>query len=213
VASGVSEITDDLASRAREGGWVTSPYTVGYVVGSISSTSLNRRLGTALERLAPEADLRLIEIPIVDLPFYNSDFEAPGADHPAAVSVFRERLAEVDAVLIITPEYNRSVPGVLKNALDWASRPTATAPLRGKPSYVVGASPGQIGTAVAQQHLRSILSFLASPELAQPEVYLQAKPGSFGDDGTIAEERTAILLRKALTAFHDHIARNLRGHH
>lgn len=94
---------------------------------------------------------------------------------------------------------------MLKNALDWASRPQAEAPLGGKPSYVLGASVGAIGTAVAQQHLRSILSFLASPELAQPEVYLQVKPGLVEDDGTITVDSTRDFFLSALHAFHDHI--------
>jgi chromate reductase len=185
-------------------------YDVGCIVGSISSTSLNRKLATALAPIAAEAGLRLVDVPIVDLPFYSVDHEAPGVELPAAVTAFRSAIADSDAILIVTPEYNRSIPGVLKNALDWASRPRATAPMNGRPSYVVGVSAGAIGTAVAQQHLRSILSFLASPEMAQPEVYLQARPDLFTDDGTIGNDRARELLLAAMDAFREHIFRNIR---
>jgi chromate reductase len=96
---------------------------------------------------------------------------------------------------------------VLKNALDWASRPKTDAAMTGKPSYVVGTSPGAIGTAVAQQHLRSILSFLASPELAQPEVYLRTTPDLIDDHGNVTDDRTRTFLTKALRAFHEHVGR------
>jgi chromate reductase len=186
---------------------MTTTYTVGYIVGSISRTSINRRLAKALELIAAHAGLELREIPIADLPFYSPDFEAPTAEYPATAVAFREQIVAVDAVLIVSPEYNRSIPGVLKNALDWASRPSSSGALAGKPSYVVGASVGAIGTAVGQQHLRSILSFLASPELAQPEVYLQMKPGLIDDSLEITVDATREFLIGALTAFHRHIER------
>lgn len=182
-------------------------YRIGYVVGSIADASINRRLARALERLAPEADLELYEIPIAQLPFYNYELDHPTAEPAETGAAFREAIRAADGILIITPEYNRSVPGVLKNALDWASRPKGDAAMTGKPSYVVGTSPGAIGTAVAQQHLRSILSFLASPELAQPEVYLRTTPDLVDDHGTVTDDRTRTFLTKALRAFHDHVAR------
>lgn len=185
---------------------MTTVYNVGVIVGSISAASINRKLAKALARLAPEAGLHLTEIPIVELPFYNRDLDAA---IPATVATYRAAIEAADAVLFVTPEYNRSIPGVLKNAIDWASRPKDAAPLGRKPSYVVGASIGAIGTAVAQQHLRSILSFLAAPEVAQPEVYLQAKPGLLTDDGTVTNDGTRAFLLSALVAFHAHIARNL----
>lgn len=181
-------------------------YSVGYIVGSISTTSINRRLAGALRKLAPEVGLELHEIPIRELPHYCPDYDENQAECPDAAVQYRRSVSAVDGVLIVTPEYNRSIPGVLKNALDWASRPKDAAPFGGKPSYVVGASPGAIGTAVAQQHLRSILSFLASPELAQPEVYLQYRPGMIDDDDVITIESTREFLRFALQSFAAHLA-------
>jgi chromate reductase, NAD(P)H dehydrogenase (quinone) len=183
---------------------VTRTYNVGYLVGSLSITSINRRLGLALEKLAPQAGLTLTEIPIESLPFYNADYE-PEATYPQPALELRAALSEADGILFITPEHNRSIPAVLKNALDWASRPKDAAPLAGKPSYVVGASIGAIGTALAQAHLRSVLAFLASPELTQPEVYLQFNPNLIDADGTITVDSTETFLLIALHAFHEHI--------
>jgi chromate reductase len=182
-------------------------YSVGYLVGSISRNSINRDLAVALRTIAPEAGLELREIPIGTLPFYNRDLEAGNGVLPESVVEFRESIGRVDGILLVTPEYNRSIPGVLKNALDWASRPNGAAAMTGKPSYVVGTSPGAVGTAVAQQHLRSILSFLASPELAQPEVYLQYKPGLFDANNDITVPATRDFLLGALNVFHGHIQR------
>lgn len=179
-------------------------YNVGIIVGSIASTSINRRLATGLARLAPQADLTLTEIPIADLPFYSSDHDA---EIPAAAAEFKQRVEAVDGLIIVTPEYNRSVPGVLKNALDTGSRPWGQNSFAGKPSAVIGTSPGAIGTAVAQQHLRSVLSFLASPELAQPEAYLQMTDGLITDQGEVTNESTAEFLTSWLKAVHSHIAK------
>lgn len=181
-------------------------YNVGVIVGSISSTSINRRLANALTKLAPQADLELTEIPIAALPFYSADND--GAI-PAEAAEFKAAVERVDGVIIVTPEYNRSVPGVLKNALDTASRPWGDNSFAGKPSAVIGISVGAVGTAVAQQHLRSILSFLASPELAQPEGYLQLTDGLIADDGTVTNESTSEFLLSWLKAVHAHVAKNL----
>ncbi len=185
---------------------MTTTYSVGYLVGSLSSTSINRRLATALKRLAASHNLELVEIPIAPVPFYSADFDA---SYPAEARDFKTAIEAVDAVLLVTPEYNRSVPGVLKNALDIASRPWGENSFAGKPSAVIGTSIGAIGTAVAQQHLRSILSFLASPEMAQPEAYLQTTDGLITDDGEITNEGTAEFLGSWLAAFHTHIAKSL----
>ena len=134
-------------------------FTVGYFVGSLAKASLNRKLARALVRLAPE-QLRLTEIPFGDLPLYSYDYDA---NFPPVARAFKEAIAAVDAVLFVTPEYNRSIPGALKNAIDWGSRPFGTNSFTRKPSAVIGTSPGKIGTAVAQQHLRSILAFCNSP--------------------------------------------------
>jgi chromate reductase len=181
-------------------------YNIGVIVGSLSPSSINRRLFRALTKLAPEAGLSLTEIPIEGLPFYSvAQDEAP----PAASVAFKEAISASDGIIIVTPEYNRSVPGVLKNALDIASRPRGANSFAGKPSAVLGASLGPVGTAVAQQHLRSILSFLASPELAQPELYLQMREGLIGEDGDPIDESLASSLRAWLTAVHLHVARTL----
>jgi chromate reductase, NAD(P)H dehydrogenase (quinone) len=181
-------------------------YNVGVLVGSLSKDSINRRLFVALQRLAPEAGLQLTEIAIGDLPLYNRDFDA---DYPQAGKNLKHAIESADAIVLVTPEYNRSVPGVLKNALDWASRPWGQNSFAGKPSAVIGTSSGAIGTAVAQQHLRSVLSFLASPELAQPEAYIQTTDGLIADDGEISDASTAQFLITWLTAFHAHIAKTL----
>lgn len=181
-------------------------YNVGFLVGSISSTSINRRLSKALVKLAPQADLSLTEIPIAGLPFYSADHDA---SIPAEAAEFKRAIEAVDGVVLVTPEYNRSVPGVLKNALDTASRPWGQNSFAGKPSAVIGTSIGAIGTAVAQQHLRSILSFLASPELAQPEAYLHMTEGLITEDGDVTNDDTAAFLLSWLRAFHTHIAKTL----
>jgi chromate reductase len=136
-----------------------STFTVGYFVGSLSSTSINRKLAAALVKLAPDA-LELREIPIKDLPLYSQDYDA---DYPPSALALKQAIADADAVLFVTPEYNRSIPGGLKNAIDWASRPWEQNSFTRKPSAVIGASIGAIGTAVAQQSLRSVLSFCNSP--------------------------------------------------
>lgn len=184
-----------------------STYRVGVLVGSLSKDSINRRLFVALQRLSPGTDLELVEIPIGDLPLYNRDYDG---DYPDVGKELKSAIEESDAILLVTPEYNRSVPGVLKNALDWASRPWGTNSFQGKPSAVIGTSPGAIGTAIAQQHLRSILSFLASPELAQPEAYIQTTPGLITDTGEVGNESTAAFLTDWMKAFHAHISRTLR---
>lgn len=180
-----------------------STFTIGYIVGSISSTSINRRLAKALEGLAPEG-LTLQEIPIEQLPFYSPDFDA---DYPPVAQEFKQQIADVDGVLIVTPEYSRSIPGVLKNALDWASRPYGQSALAGKPTAVIGASPGAISTAAAQQHLKAILANLDAPTMGQPEGYIQSLPGLFTDEGEVTNEATAAFLISYLEAFGSLIAR------
>lgn len=181
-------------------------YSVGVLVGSLSKESINRRLFNALVRLAPDACLELNEIAIAALPLYNHDLDD---DYPEQAKDLKSAVEAVDAIILVTPEYNRSIPGALKNALDWASRPWGMNSFAGKPSAVIGTSPGAIGTAVAQQHLRSILSFLASPELAQPEAYVQTVPGLFNSDGEITNDTMAQFLQDWLKAVHMHIAKTL----
>jgi len=174
-----------------------SDRTIGYIVGSISPNSLNRRLAKALERLAPEG-MALVEIPIKDLPFYSVDHDA---DYPQVARDFKQAIADVDGVIIATPEYSRSIPGVLKNALDWAARPSGQGSFNGKPTAVIGASGGSIGTAAAQLHLKSILSHYNAPTLGQPEAFVQARPGIFGENGEVADPSTEAFLVRYLAAF------------
>ena len=136
-----------------------SGYSVGYIVGSLSTESINRTLAKALIQLSPK-HLKFVETPTGDLPLYNRDFDT---DYPPAGRALKDAIAAVDAVLFVTPEYNRGIPGGLKNAIDWASRPHGTNSFAHKPSAVIGASPGKIGTAVGQQSLRNVLGSCNSP--------------------------------------------------
>ncbi len=180
-------------------------FKVGYIIGSLATASINRRLAMALVRLAPP-ELEMVEIPFKDLPLYSYDYDA---DFPPVARAFKQALAEVDAVLFVTPEYNRSIPGGLKNAIDWASRPYGKNAFARKPSAVIGTSPGAIGTAVAQQHLRSLLSFCNSPQMNSPEAYIQFKPDLISEDGQVSNEATADFLRKYMAEFHAFIIRVL----
>jgi chromate reductase len=173
------------------------PYQVGYFVGSLSRESINRDLSKALVKVAPP-ELVLEEIPIGNLPLYNRDLDV---DYPPVAREFKAAIALTDAVLFITPEYNRSMPGALKNAIDWASRPWGDNSFTGKASAVIGASPGKIGTAVAQQALGSVLAFCNSPQMNQPEAFIQATPGLFSADGSIGDPSTEDFLRSWMDAF------------
>ncbi|GLQ55141.1 NADPH-dependent FMN reductase [Devosia nitrariae] len=180
-------------------------FTVGYLVGSIARQSINRKLAMALVKLAPD-ELKMQEIPIRDLPFYSYDHDN---DYPEVARQFKQAIAAVDAVLFVTPEYNRSIPGVLKNAIDWASRPFGQNAFTRKPSAVIGTSPGSIGTAVAQQHMRSVLGYCNSPQMNAVEAYIQFTPDLIDDDGNIATESTREFLSKYLAEFRQFIERVL----
>jgi chromate reductase len=181
------------------------PYSVGYFVGSLAKGSINRTLSRALIRLAPD-DLEFTEIPIRDLPLYNHDCDV---DYPPEARALKQSIESVDAVLFVTPEYNRAIPGGLKNAIDWASRPWGENSFEGKPSAVIGGSVGAIGTAIAQQNLRSVLSFCNSPHMNSPEAYLQISDGLITDDGTVTNDDTADFLRQYMTAYLEFITRVL----
>lgn len=181
------------------------PYSVGYFIGSLSSESINRTLSKALIKLAPP-EMEFVEIAIRDLPLYNRDLDI---DYPPVARDFKAAIASVDALLFITPEYNRSVPGALKNALDWASRPWGQNALTGKPSAVIGASMGAIGTALAQQSLRGTLSFCNAPQMTAPEAYIHMTPGLITDDGEVTNEATAEFLRTYMNEFYDFVLRVL----
>lgn len=166
-----------------------SQYQIAVVVGSLRKDSFNRKLATAIVKLAP-ADFSFKQLEIGDLPLYNQDDDSHQAD-----SVKRLK-AEIDAaqgLLFVTPEYNRSMPGVLKNAIDNASRPYGQSAWAGKPAGILGASVGAIGTAMAQQHLRNVLAYLDVPTLGQPEAFIHAKDGLFDDAGNIGPDSKAFL--------------------
>lgn len=172
-------------------------YTAGYFVGSLATASINRKLAKALIRLAPDA-LTFEEIRYDTLPLYSYDFDK---DYPAPARALKDAIASVDAVLFVTPEYNRSIPGALKNAIDWASRPYGQNSFARKPSGVIGTSPGKIGTAVGQQHLRSILGYCNSPQMNAPEAYIQFTDGLITDGGEVTESSTEDFLRNYMNEF------------
>ena len=163
---------------------------IGYVIGSLRKESINRKLANALIKLGP-ADFSFKELKIGDLPLYNQDDDKAQA---SVVQRLKSELRAVDAVMFVTAEYNRSVPGVLKNALDHASRPYGQSAWAGKPAGIIGASIGAISTAVAQLHLRTILAYLDMPTLGQPEAYLHIKDGFFDEAGNIANADTRKFL-------------------
>ena len=178
-------------------------FTAGYLVGSLAKGSINRKLALALTRLAPR-ELKLREIPIGDLPLYSYDYDV---DYPPAGRALKEAIGAVDAVLFVTPEYNRSVPGALKNAIDWGSRPWGKNSFARKPSGVIGTSPGRIGTAVGQQHLRSILAFCNSPLMNAIEAYVQFTPGLITDDGEVTNTEIEKFLSSYMLEFHGFVSR------
>jgi chromate reductase len=166
-------------------------HTIGYFVGSLARDSINRRLSEALIALAPD-ELEFHEIPIGDLPLYSSDYDA---DFPPEGRALKDAIAASDGILFVSPEYNRSIPGALKNAIDWGSRPWGTNSFARKPTGIIGASPGKIGTAVMQSSMRSVLSFLDAPQLNAPEAYITYDPEAYGPGGEVRDAGTAQVLR------------------
>ena len=183
---------------------MSQPHDVVVLVGSLRAESLNRRVALALAERAP-ASIKLEIVEIGDLPFYNADLETDAP--PAAWTRFRERVARAEAVLFVTPEYNRSVPAVLKNALDVGSRPYGKGVFGGKPGAVVTVSPGAVGGFGANHHLRQSLVFLDVPVMQQPEAYLGGADKFFGEDGKVASESTDKFLGKIIHAYADWVAR------
>jgi len=180
-------------------------YKVGYLIGSLATASINRKLAQALVRLAPE-ELEFEEISFRELPLYSYDYDA---DYPEVARRFKAAITRSDAILFVTPEYNRSIPGGLKNAIDWASRPYGTNAFTHKPTAVIGTSPGAIGTAVAQQSLRSVLGFCNAPQMNSPEAYITFTPGMITDDGEVTVPKTEKFLRNFMVEFHDFIGKVL----
>ena len=166
-----------------------SKYKIAVLVGSLRRDSFNRKLASAVVKLAP-AEFIFEQVQIGDLPLYDQDDDANPA---ASVRRLKEQVAAAQGLLFVTPEYNRSIPGVLKNAIDHASRPYGQSAWAGKPAGVLGASVGAIGTAMAQQHLRNVLAYLDVPTFGQPEAFIHAKDGLFDEAGDLAASSRTFL--------------------
>ena len=164
-------------------------YPIALIIGSLRRDSFNRKLANAIVKLAPP-EFSFTEAGIGDLPLYNQDDDANQAD---PVKRFKAQIAQAKGLLFVTAEYNRSIPGVLKNAIDHASRPYGQSVWAGKPGGVIGVSVGAIGTALAQQHLRNVLAYLDVPTLGQPEAFIQAKDGLFDEKGNIGPDSIKFL--------------------
>ena len=164
-------------------------YQIAVVVGSLREDSLNRKLASAMVKLAP-SEFSFKQLKIGDLPLYNQDDDANQAE---SVKRLKQEISAADGLLFVTPEYNRSIPGVLKNAIDNASRPYGQNSWAGKPAGVMGVSPGGPGTAMAQQHLRNVLSHLDAPTMGQPEAFIQAKEGLFDESGNLGANSKKFL--------------------
>jgi chromate reductase len=164
--------------------------TVAVLVGSLRRESINRKFAQALAKLAADKlEFRFVEIG--DLPHYNDDL---WQDPPKSVLRLKQDIESADAVLFVTPEYNRSFPGVLKNAIDWANRPWGKNSWKGKPSAIIGTTPGAIGTAVAQNALRPVINLIDTVIMNQPEVYFTYKAELFAEDGSVKDEKTKEFL-------------------
>ena len=181
---------------------------VAVVVGSLRAGSLNRKLARELERLAPDG-LRFDEVAIGDLPLYDEDVEKAGA--PQAWQDFRAAIRAADAVLFVTPEYNRSIPGALKNAVDVGSRPYGKSAWARKPGAVVSVTPGALGAFGANHHLRQACVFLDMPVMPQPEAYLAGAGDYFGADGRVKDAKLEQFLSNFMAAFADWVEKILRG--
>lgn len=170
---------------------------IAVFVGSLQKESYNKKLAKTLEGMLPSgAEFAYVDI---NLPLFNQDLEA---DYPAQAQVAKDIVLGADAVLFVTPEYNRSVPGVLKNAIDWISRPYGSSAFDGKPVGMLGASIGPVGTAIAQSDLRHIVAFLNMKLMGQPEVYIANAPSlSFSDEGILTDERWQKNMQNYIDAF------------
>ena len=167
-----------------------SQLKIAVFVGSLRRDSFNRRLARAVEKLAP-AEFAFRHVPIDGLPLYSQDFDTA---YPAPATELKKEVESADGLLFVTPEYNRSIPGVLKNAIDIASRPWGANSFAGKPGAVIGTSMGAMSTALAQQHLRNICVFLDIPMLQQPEAFVRYKEGLIADDGSVTDESVGTFL-------------------
>jgi chromate reductase len=179
-------------------------YHIAVIVGSLRRDSTNRQLAKALTSLAP-ADFSFDFVDIGSLPLYSQDYDA---DFPAVAVEFKKKIDAADGLLFVTPEYNRSMPGVLKNALDWGSRPWGKSVWGNKPGAVAGTSPGATGTALAQQHLRNVLAYLDVATLGQPEMFIKHNVAAIDETGKIVNDDT----RKFLQSFVDRYVTWVKTH-
>jgi chromate reductase len=179
-------------------------YQIAVVVGSLRKDSFNRQLATALVKLAPP-EFSFKQVQIGELPLYNQDDDAKQSE---AVKRLKSEIQAAQGLLFVTPEYNRSVPGVLKNAIDHASRPYGQSVWAGKPAGVIGISVGALGTSMAQQHLRNILAYLDVPTLGQPEAFIQAKEGMFDAGGSFANADIKTFLQGWMDRYVDWVKRH-----
>jgi chromate reductase len=185
---------------------MSSTKNVAVIVGSLRKDSFNRKMANALSGIAPPA-LKPEIVEIGQLPLYNQDDDVAGKV-PPAWQAFRDRVTPADAVLFLTPEYNRSVPGVLKNAIDVGSRPYGQSAWDGKPGAVISVSPGAVGAFGANHHLRQMMVFLNVPMLQQPEAYIGGAANLFDDKGNLTNAGTREFLGKFMQAFAEWIERN-----
>ena len=176
-------------------------YKVAYIIGSLSSNSINRKLVGAMIADAP-SDLEFVEADFSKLPLYSPDYDA---NYPQIATDFKNILEDADAVLIATPEYDRSLPGGLKNAIDWFGRPWGSNPIGGKPVYVVGASRGAVGAAAGQIATRQTLGFFNPLLMTQPEVFVKMSHEDIGEDGRFIDATTQGFVKSAIEAFADYI--------
>ena len=177
---------------------------VAVIVGSLRRKSINRNLALALKKLGRGYGLDLSLVGLADLPHYNQDL---WADPPAAVTRLKRDVEAADAVIFVSPEYNRAPPGLVKDAVDWASRPYGKNSWAGKPAAVIGATTGKVGTAVAQSHLRATLLVLDLAVMGQPEAYIQLPADSIDAHHTVTDEAIRAFLEKWLAAFADWIGK------
>jgi chromate reductase len=181
-----------------------SSYNVAVIVGSLRKESFTRKVANALAKLAPDT-LKLNLVTLNDISFFNQDLEAaPPADWLA----FREKLQKSDGIVFITPEYNRSIPGVLKNAIDVGSRPYGKSSFNGKPTGIVSNSPGPLGGVSAAKHLQNILPGIAGPIMQQPEIYLNGVGDAFDDKGELTKDSLRGVLKQYIDAFAMHVEKH-----
>ena len=183
---------------------MATPYSVVVIVGSLRKESFTLKIANSLTKLAPDT-LKLNVVTLHDISFFNQDLEAAA---PADWLKFRETLQKSNAVLFVTPEYNRSIPGVLKNAIDVGSRPYGKSSFNGKPMGIVSNSPGQLGGVSAAKHLQNILPGISGPILQQPEIYLNGVGDAFDDKGELTKETLQKVLKQYIDAYAAHVEKH-----